>query len=136
MKKIIILIHKDRQKYFVLLYLKNKMFGNHGLFLLLFSLEFRTDCFLKWLEESIDQFIYCSTQHYTWQFIALLIYRDKAIKILVLSRENDKNAIKFKIIFLFHTLSFVSYNVSCNTQEIGIFLNLINQLGNYTNVYP
>ena len=80
-------------------------------------------------------------QKYTWQFIALLIYRDKPIKILILSREKDKNAIKFKIIFLFHTLSFVSYNVSCNTQEIGIFLNLIiyysnNQLGNYTNVYP
>ena len=39
------------------------MFGNLGLFLLPFSLEFRTDCFLKRLEESIDQFIYCSTYH-------------------------------------------------------------------------
>ena len=37
---------------------------------------------------------------YTWQFIALLIYRDKAIKILILSRENDKNAIKLKSFFL------------------------------------
>ena len=36
---------------------------------------------------------------YTWQFISLWIYRDKAIKIPILSRENDKNAIKLKIIF-------------------------------------
>ena len=44
--------------------------------------------------------MYISIQQYTWQFIALLIYRDKAIKILILSRENDKNAIKLKSFFL------------------------------------